>query len=79
MSRAPRGTAAFGINHGGQIVGEYFDAGGTSHGFLLDNGAFTPIDVPGATGTAAPGINRSGQIVGHFSDAGGTVHGYLAQ
>ena len=37
-------TFANGINDSGQIVGEYYDAGGTQHGFLLDNGIYTTLD-----------------------------------
>jgi probable HAF family extracellular repeat protein len=50
----------------------------TEHGFLLDDGIFTTIDVPGATLTQAFGINELGQIVGRFRDAGGASHGFLA-
>jgi probable HAF family extracellular repeat protein len=73
------GTQAIGINAHGQIVGTYTDASGTSHGFLLDKGTFTPIDVPDATETMAGGINARGQIVGSYSDASGTRHGFVAQ
>ena len=52
----------------GQIVGDYGDAGGKSHGFVLDRGTFTTIDVPGATVTLAQGINEPGQIVGVYID-----------
>jgi uncharacterized membrane protein len=55
-------------------VGWYSDAGGKGHGFLLDQGNYTTLDVPGATDTHANGINASGQIVGWYSDANG-VHG----
>jgi probable HAF family extracellular repeat protein len=78
-------TTASGINERGQIVGVYRDAGGVDcpttgvgcHGFLLDEGAFTPIDVPGTAGTQAGAINRRGQIVGFFIDTTGTFHGFL--
>src|SRR5262245_2109304 len=60
-----------GINDSGQIVGSY---GG--HGFLLDQGSYTTIDVPGAQATFATGINDSGQIVGWYLDAGGGQHGF---
>src|SRR5262245_57749191 len=70
-------TQAFSINDSDQIVGFFSDAGGTSHGFLLDNGVFTVIDPPGSTATIAFGINKRSQIVGAFSDAGGTTHGFL--
>ncbi len=44
--------------------------------FLLSNGIFTTINVPGASGTAAAGINSLGQIVGSFADSTGR-HGFL--
>jgi len=66
-------TTAFGISPQGDIVGTYTDLGG-QHGFLLRDGEFTTIDVPGslvgATGTlptAARGINPEGDIVGSFT------------
>jgi hypothetical protein len=38
-------TFPYGINATGQIVGDYKDAGGISHGFLLDvNGSYTTLD-----------------------------------
>jgi hypothetical protein len=57
-------------------VGSYWD-GTTNHGFVLDQGNYTTLDVPGSTFTWANGINDSGQIVGSYEDAGGT-HGFLA-
>jgi hypothetical protein len=49
-------------------VGLYSGAAG-QHGFLLDNGSYTTLDVPSATNTyAATGINASGQIVGSYFD-----------
>jgi probable HAF family extracellular repeat protein len=48
------------------------------HGFLLDNGTYTTLDVPGSTSTQAWGINDSGEIVGTYADAGGGQHGFLA-
>jgi hypothetical protein len=45
-------TYAEGINNTGQVTGYYSDAGG-SHGFVDTNGAFTTIDVPGASSTVA--------------------------
>jgi probable HAF family extracellular repeat protein len=71
------GTAAFGVNDRGQIVGLFTDAGGETHGFLLDKGVFTQIDAPGSTGTQTTAINDRGQIVGLFFDAGGVSHGFI--
>jgi probable HAF family extracellular repeat protein len=78
-------TAVNGINADGRVVGNYYDAGGTQHGFLLSGGLYTTLDVPGAStgaggtsqnGTSANGINSAGNIVGLFYDEGGTRHGY---
>src|SRR6516165_4671528 len=74
-------TFATGINTSGQIVGYYLSGGlnVAAYGFLLDQGSYTTLDVPGATGfldpppgisgTQANGINDSGQIVGYYTDA----------
>jgi len=55
------------------------------HGFLLSQGTFATVDVPGASSTTAFGINPEGDIVGDYSttvgpcadvpDAG--CHGFL--
>jgi probable HAF family extracellular repeat protein len=50
--------------------------GGTRHGFLLDQGSYTTLDVPGAHWTHALGINDAGQVVGWYWDAIGD-HGFL--
>lgn len=74
---------AYGINNSGQIAGSY-NVGAVQqlHGFLLDGGNFTPIDVPFAnsSSTKAFGINGQGQTVGGYfqsSARGGTSHGFL--
>jgi uncharacterized membrane protein len=46
-----------------------------SHGFLLQDGVYTRIDVPGGTGTVARGISDQGIIVGHYS-VSGVTHGF---
>jgi probable HAF family extracellular repeat protein len=72
-------TTAIGINARGQVVGGFRDAGGATHGFLLDKGVFTQIDVDiaGGTRTEPTGINVHGQIVGNFTDATGARRGFL--
>jgi hypothetical protein len=72
------GPPLIGINDAGQIVGIYGDDGGTSHGYLLSEGIYTTIDVPGSTFTRANGINASGQIMGAYQAGGTSFHGYLA-
>jgi uncharacterized membrane protein len=80
-------TAARGINNSGDIVGTYLcspvagctltgpEASAGSHGFLLQDGVYTRIDVPGGTGTVARGISDQGVIVGHYNSSGVT-HGF---
>ena len=48
----------------GVIVGGYLDAGGASHGFILENGAYTTLDFPGAAGTQLTGRNPAGAMTG---------------
>ncbi len=65
-----QGTQAFVINLGGAIAGDYIDAGGVYHGFLLGVGDhFTTFEAPGAgtkagQGTAAISINQEGATAG---------------
>jgi uncharacterized membrane protein len=70
-----------GINARGDIVGSYGSADGRFHGFLLSEGRFTSIDVPGATFTFADGINSEGDIVGAYTTdpklPATTYHGFL--
>jgi hypothetical protein len=80
-------TMARGINNSGDIVGTYAcspaagctltGAAGTagSHGFLLQDGVYTRIDVPGGTNTVARGISEQGTIIGHYG-AAGVTHGF---
>ena len=80
-------TAARGINNRGDIVGTYncaaactnpltgevSTAGG--HGFLLRDGVYTRIDVPGGSGTVVRGIGVQGTVVGQYN-AAGVTHGF---
>ena len=71
-------TGAQGISPRGQIVGQYQEASGVNHGYLLSDGSFTTIDPPGPTNTAAQGINAKGQIVGFYAASGSVDHGSVA-
>ena len=66
---------SFGINPQGEIVG-IFDSRAI-HGFLLSNGTFTTIDVPGAVSTAAESINLARRHRGAYRDSSGNLHGFL--
>lgn len=59
-----QGTWLTGINRKGTVVGQWFDANGNTHSFLLDpaTGVFTDIRVKGARNVAAWGINGSGVV-----------------
>jgi probable HAF family extracellular repeat protein len=71
-------TEAYGINARGAIVGMYIDVKGEPHGFLLENGKYTRIDVPGALFTLnARAINARGDILGNYHDRDDVQHGYL--
>jgi YVTN family beta-propeller protein/probable HAF family extracellular repeat protein len=66
------------INNLGEMAGRYVDAEGVYHGFVVQNGVFTPINFPDAEGTAVWGINDSGDLVGRYLDSKGiTNHGFL--
>jgi hypothetical protein len=71
------GTIPAGINPQGDIVGSYTPYPDCSfHGFLLRDGLYTNIDVPGASGTWAVAINPQGDVLGMY-DRGGSTHGFL--
>jgi uncharacterized membrane protein len=76
-------TQAGRINNRGRIVGHFLDAGQGVHRYLLANGVFTEIVVPGEVtrilATSAPqiGINDRGQIVSEFMDTAGAGHSFL--
>jgi len=61
------GSTPTGINSSGVVCGGFADEDG-GHGYILDDGVFTPIDapagLPGTTGIL--GINDKGQLVGKY-------------
>ena len=50
------------------MVGDFADAEGNTHGWLLTKGEFTQFDVPGAWFTGLSAINRRGQFGGVYRD-----------
>ena len=71
-------TAALGID-AGNIVGWYYDANGSAHGFLYDGTNWTPLDYPGAISSEAIGIDAdAGIIIGAYTnEIFGSSHGFL--
>jgi hypothetical protein len=59
---------ATGINRVGDIVGWYAGPNNAGfHGFLIQHGNTSPVDVPGAYFTVAYGVNDFDQVVGYFN------------
>ncbi|MGA8875907.1 MAG: hypothetical protein WB555_10250 [Candidatus Korobacteraceae bacterium] len=71
------GAQATGINNSGVTCGFFIDANQVNHGWIIFNGIFMPLDVPGSTFTQALGLNNRGQVVGAFTDGGGQTHGFV--
>ena len=71
-----------GINSRGDIVGKYCNSspcliGPSGNAFVLINGRFTTLEVPGSRGGAASDINESRDVVGGYFDSAGVLHGYV--
>jgi uncharacterized membrane protein len=71
------GAQATGINNLQQTCGFFIDSNQVNHGWLLQAGVFTQLDVPGSTFTQALGLNNNGQVVGSWIDGGGLMHGFV--
>ena len=78
------GTKLFLISDTGAIAGDYVTQDNAmtppiSHGFLLEDGKYTPIEVPGSPnggfGTRVNGVNSFRIAVGLFSSPVGVPHG----
>ena len=66
------------INDKEDVVGFYaMGSPAITRGYLLSDGEFSTIHVPGYTATTALGINERGDIVGRTTDAAGVNHGYI--
>jgi uncharacterized membrane protein len=69
-------TAANG-NSTHEIAGEFDDAHGHTHGFVLNKGVFTTIDAPGAVASVVNGINAPDRLGGAFLDSMGKFHAFF--
>jgi probable HAF family extracellular repeat protein len=55
-------------NSTNKIAGEYDDANGYTHGFILSKGVYTTIDVPSAASTTVNGISANDQFTGTYNN-----------
>jgi uncharacterized membrane protein len=70
-------TAANALNPNGEIVGQFDDADGNTHGFTLVKGKFTQFDVPHAVVTTLNGDNASGELGGNYVASDGVPHAFI--
>ena len=77
-------TWALAINIDSQIAGQYQDASGNLHGFVLTyptagsgSRIWQSVDVPYAVSTKLTGINGQQWISGSYVDTGGRMHGFV--
>lgn len=74
-------TMLMGINNYGQAAGSYYigypDPAFGAHGFIWDNGAFTPIGTLGGRESDARDINDAGQVTGWSLTPEDSGHGFL--
>lgn len=76
-------TAVRWINENGTMVGVYANTlddcfNFVTHGFLLLDGEYTEIFIPGSLSTGVFGINDDGVMVGQYTDQKGVAHGFMA-
>lgn len=71
------GAQATSINNEQQVVGFWIDSSNVNHGFFLNAGSLTTLDVPNSTFTQCLGLNNKGQIVGTYIDQSGNQHGFV--
>lgn len=76
-------TEAFASMHNGatrdlrRIVGLYnYAPGDRSAAYVIDDGTFKPLVVPGSTANSAWDVNLAGEVVGSYRDSTG-VHGFV--
>jgi hypothetical protein len=78
--RVPAGTLSYqatAVNSRRDIAGFTTDVNGNDTAFLIRNGGFYPITLPGTAGTQAFGVNDSDEVVGvYFLQGSQTPHGF---
>ena len=73
---AANGTAIWGVNDSGQMVGTLSNSSHNSSSFLDTGGQFAAIAYPSAVITYAMGLNDLGQVVG-FYEVGGPTNNFV--
>lgn len=72
------GTSPNGINDLGAITGAYWDATGSSHGFIrTPDGKFTIFDAPDETSISPVAINLEGAVIGFYTDPNFSFRAFL--
>lgn len=71
-------SQAYDINPRGEIVGDYTDSSGKTHGYFLGPQGFITVDFPHATMTRLRTINPRGDLGGFYFDTNGALHGFIA-
>ena len=67
-----------GITDTGTMLGEFRDAVGVYHGYILKDGMFSQFDVPGALDTFPYYMNARGDLVGEWDPDPSLIgHGFL--
>ena len=70
-------TEVVGITDSGEIYGDYTDWSNVQHGFVVNSGVTTTIDVPFATATYIAGATASGELFGSYVYGGELVEGFI--
>jgi len=73
----PSGTAAYGINDSGEVVGTGYLSPSNFHAFLYSGGQMKDLGPPGAYQASAVAINNSGQILGGYYLTSGAAGEFL--
>ena len=61
---------------GKSIVGFFMDNDGRNKAYVMVEGRFSAVEVPGALATNAWDVSPSAVMVGDYTDAAGSVHGF---
>lgn len=76
------GTGMVGVTPLGKLVGFYYDASATEHGFTYQDGKYTTFDCPGAgtganEGTSPSYVTSDGAIAGSCSESNGGFYNFI--